>query len=303
MLQTLLLLLTMGSAPAVPGVLDDGRLGPPAPPSSWRPSSAVECRLRLAASGVPLLRVEVTRGRDAWFVLDTGASGTTIHADLADELGLASTNSTVITTIAGEARVATVRLRDFGISGVPDRYALEAVVHDLRLVRATAPDAEGILGQDVLARHDYLIDYARRRLTVGRFPAPDAGVRLPLAWSAGRPLVQIAGVRGSHALVLDTGADVLVMERAASQDTLGDTPAAVRTRGRLETHAGTQIVDVERHVGLRLADVDLPPTSLVRMPSAAWTRSPEAGLLPASLFSRVYVSARTGIAVVWPSRE
>ena len=183
-----------------------------------------------------------------------------------------------------------------------ERYAheLDAAVHDLTLVRRSAPDVEGIVGQDVLARYDYLIDTTRARLTIGRFAAPASGVHLPLTTSAGRPLLVLDDGRGRFGLVLDTGADVLVMEADAARLAIGDVPPASRTRGRLETHLGARDVDVEHHVGVRMANVALPPVALVRLPTDAWAMSPEVGLLPASLFSRVYVSARTGQAVVWP---
>ena len=173
-------------------------------------------------------------------------------------------------------------------------------MHDLALVRRSAPDADGIVGQDVLSRYDYLIDTGHARLTIGRFAAPSSGVHLPLATSAGRPVLLVDDGRGPYGLVLDTGADVLVMEARAAQQAIGDVPPVGRTRGRLETHLGARDVDVEHHVGVRMANVDLPPLALVRLPREAWSMSPEVGLLPASLFSRVYVSARMGEAVVWP---
>ena len=281
------LLLTILTALAVPL---------PAQPSL----GAAECRLRITAEGVPLVRVRVTSEHDAWFVLDTGATGTTLHTGLARRLGLNGTGETRITTLGEAARVATVRLHGLAIVGVPARHELDVAIHDMTLVRRTAPDAEGIVGQDVLSRYDYLIDTARGRLTIGRFAAPASGVHLPLVTSAGRPVLQVDDGRGSYGLVLDTGADVLVMEARAARRAIGDVSPVGRSRGTLETHLGTRTVDVEHHVGVRVANVALPPVSVVRLPREAWSMSPEVGLLPASLFSRVYVSARLGEAVVWP---
>jgi hypothetical protein len=124
-------------------------------------------------------------------------------------------------------------------------------------------------------------------------------VHLPLATSAGRPVLLVDNGRRRYGLVLDTGADVLVMEAGAARQAIGDVPPVGRTRGTLETHLGTRTVEVEHHVGVRMANLDLPPVAVVRLPAEAWSMSPEVGLLPASLFSRVYVSARTGQAVVW----
>jgi hypothetical protein len=279
------LLLTILTAPAVPL---------PAQPRL----DTVECRLRITADGVPLVRVRLTMADEAWFVLDTGATGTTIHTRLARRLGLDVTGKARIATLDATSHIGTVHLDAFGIVGLQVTHELDAAVHDLSLVRRSAPEAEGIVGQDVLSRYDYLIDTTRRRLTIGRFPAPASGVHLPLRTSAGRPMLVLDDGRGRYALVLDTGSDVLVMNADAARQAIGDVPPARRTRGRLETHLGTR--DVEHHVGVRMANVALPPVALVRLPAEAWSMSPEVGLLPASLFSRVYVSARTGQAVVWP---
>ena len=280
------LLLTILTAPAVPL---------PAQPAL----GIVECRLRITADGVPLVRVRVTPQHETWFVLDTGATGTTLHAGLASRLGLQTSGETRVTALDAAARFATVRLDAFAIAGLPVTHELDVAVHDMTLVRRSAPDADGIVGQDVLSRFDYLIDTARGRLSIGRFPAPPSGVHLPLMTSAGRPILLLDDGRGPYGLVLDTGADVLVMEAHAARQAIGDVPPVSRSRGRLETHLGARDVDVEHHVGMRMANVDLPPVAVVRLPAEAWSMSPEVGLLPASLFSRVYVSARTGTAVLW----
>ena len=297
--STLFLLLTILTVPVVPHAAlpsrSDGRANAPARASSH---AVAECPLRVGAAGVPLVRVHVSANRAAWFAVDTGATGTTVHPGLATELGLAASGETRIATADGRARVPAVWLRDFSIAGVPTLYQLEAAVHDMALVRQVAPEAEGILGQDVLAQDDYLIDFMRRRLIVGRFPPPADGVRVPVTWSAGRPVLHWRGRRATHGLVLDTGADVLVMEAGASRDALGSAWSARRVAA-LETHFGRRDVEVEHHVSLRLADVRLGPADVVRLPSDAWTMSPEVGLLPGSLFAKVYVSARQGEAVVW----
>ena len=273
-------------------------LSPPItiPDASVRPS-AVVCRLDVA-SGVPLLRVELTAGQAAWFVVDTAATGTTLSTRLVTRLGLPLSGTTGIRTLAGDAQVATVVLDALTLPGVGIAHRVVAAVHDLAAVRRTAPRAEGILGQDVLARYDYLIDFAMRRLIVGAFEPPADGVGLPLTWSAGRPVVQIDGARGSHGLVLDSGADVLVMEAEASREAVASA-ATRRDPAALDTHVGPRPVEVEAHTAVRLAAVRLSDVRLVRLPQEAWRMSPEVGLLPAAYFSRVYVSARTGRAVVW----
>jgi hypothetical protein len=283
--STLLLLLTILTVSAVPR-------------HALPPGIATECRLRTSAAGVPMVEVDVAPGRAAWFVLDTGATGTTVRTDLARALGLEMSGHVRLGTLEANAAVPVARLRGLRITGVPGTHDVDVAVHDLLRVRQSAPQAEGILGQDVLSGYDYLIDLQRERLVVGFFPPPPHGVRLPLSWSAGRPVLHVRGAQGRHGLVLDSGADVLVIEAHASEDALG--PAwGERRAASLDTHLGRRHVEVEHHATLRVADLSLGAVNVVRLPSEAWTMTPEVGLLPASLFGRVYVSARRGEAVLW----
>jgi hypothetical protein len=282
--STLLLLLTIVTVSAVPHDASSGMVA--------------ECRLRTSAGGVPMVKVDVAPGRAAWFVLDTGATGTTVRTDLARELALEVTGHARLGTLGPDAFVPVARLRGLRITGLPATHDVEVAVHELRAVRQSAPQAEGILGQDVLSGYDYLIDLARERLRVGFFPPPSHGVRVPLSWSVGRPVLHVRGAHARHGLVLDSGADVLVIEADASRDAVGPRWGE-RRAAILDTHLGRRHVEVEHHATLRLADLSLGPVDVVRLPSEAWTMQPEVGLLPAALFGRVYVSARRGEAVLW----
>lgn len=296
-MPVLLLLLTMMTASAVPQSVHPLLMGARA--GDVPLGTTTECRVRMGSGGVPVVRVEVAPGIEAWFILDTAATGTTMHPDLAKRLHLPMSGQTTITTVEGSVSAPTVRLQALRLDGLSLAHDLVVAVHDLRAVREAVPDADGILGHDVLSRYDYMVDHTRQRLVIGRFGPPAHGVRLPLTWSAGRPVVTVSSRTGRSGLVLDTGSDVLVMEASAARLTLGDAIPAARSRAHLRSHTGTTAVDVEHHVGLRLANVELPPLALVRLPSDAWELAPEVGLLPASLFGRVYVSARLGEAVVW----
>lgn len=259
-------------------------------------------RLRLTAS-LPLVLVELTPDERVWFALDTGAAGTTVTPELAERLGLAPVTTAAITTLAGRATVRVVLLPSLGIVGRPERVGVHAAVHDLTELRRLAPDAEGIVGQDVLARYDYLIDYTRARLELGTFDPPRQGVAVPLTWSRGRPVVHLQGRATLHGLVLDSAANALFIDAAASADAVGAAPPLGWRRTTLQTHVGQATVDVETHGRLTLMGLPLPGLEIVRLPTALWPHAPEVGLLPTTVFSRVYVSARTGRATLWPRRD
>jgi len=259
-------------------------------------------RLRFTAS-LPLVLVELTPDDHTWFAIDTGATGTTVVPEVAERLALEVTGGAQLTTLAGRASTQVVRLATLRIGGAVHTHEVQAAVHDLSELRRLAPDAEGILGQDVLAAYDYLIDYRRGRLTLGDFEPPPRGVAMPLSWSAGRPLVHVRGRVSWHALVLDSGSDALVLDVRSAADVVGEVAGWTRSRAALRTHFGERAVDVERHGRLQLANLSLSGVDVVRLSADAWQLSPESGLLPAVLFDRVYVSARTGRAAVWPRRR
>lgn len=266
--------------------------------SLWLTAAAAESPLEFDG-GLPLIRLELTANVHAWFVVDTGASGSTISNGLAATLELEPSGDVTLTTIAGATTVPTVTLDSLRLPRWPVAHRVQFAVHDLAAVRRVAPRAQGILGQDVLARYDYLIDYERRTLRIGWFDEPAAGVAMPLTWSRGRPVLALTDGRGAGGLVLDSGADVLTLEHGAAGTLVRSWPTST-SAATIETHTGTRRVDVEHHARARLGDLRLPEATIVRVPSADWQLAPEIGLLPAGYFDRVYVSARAGRAVVWP---
>lgn len=270
------------------------------PPVASPAPTVTTLPLRVSPAGLPMVRVEVTEERSAWFVLDTGATGTTVHDRLADQLRLPAAGEATMGTVTGRTTMALVRVPSLGFPGLAAVHDVVAGSHAMTSVRQAAPEAEGIIGQDVLGAHDYLIDFVRRVLVIGTFPPPRGGRGVDVRWSAGRPVLLFAGERGTQGLVLDSGADALVMERRAARDAVGDEPPATRGHASLRTHNGARMVEVEHHASLRLARLPLTRVALVRLPAEAWRLSPEVGLLPAALFAKVYVSARRGEAVLWP---
>ncbi len=124
-------------------------------------------------------------------------------------------------------RVPTVRLPALRIVGRTRRRTTSTRPSTTcRLVRQAAPEAEGILGQDVLAQYDYLIDHARQRLTIGRFAAAGAWRPLAAGVECG-PSGAADGRRATPATASCStpGADVLVMEARAALETIGDVAA------------------------------------------------------------------------------
>ena len=102
------------------------------------------------------------------FMVDTGANSSVIAAEVADQLGLARGRRSEMHGIAGAQSVDTVTVERLAV-GRRVRQGMTLSV----LPRATL-DVDGILGLEWLGRASLLLDFKRRRMTVGEgLPVPD----------------------------------------------------------------------------------------------------------------------------------
>jgi hypothetical protein len=168
-------------------------------------------------AGVLVVPAEVM-GVAGDYVLDTGAPATLIADTQAQAAGFAAT------ALNGEVRLAGLTLKDRPVA---------VAVLDARLRYLPTPVA-GVIGTDVLAGH--VLDVRFRPCRIGLWrpgEAPRLGrrTRLPLAWSAGRPVAAAAVAAGGRTLagdfVLATGSDTPVRLR----DDLADAPGAAKREG------------------------------------------------------------------------
>ena len=174
-------------------------------------------------AGVLVVPAEVM-GVAGDYVLDTGAPATLLADTQAQAAGFAET------ALKGQVRLAGLTLKDRPVA---------VAVLDARLRYLPTPVA-GVIGADVLAGH--VLDVRFRLCRIGLWrqgEAPRLGrrTRLPLAWSAGRPVAAAAVAAGSRALagdfVLATGSDTPVRLR----DDLADVPGAAK-RDRVYPYGG-----------------------------------------------------------------
>jgi hypothetical protein len=146
----------------------------------------------------------------------------------------------------------------------------------------TLDGVDGVLGQSWLARHDYLLDYRNGRMVLDG-AAPESGARMNLRSVDGRPAVaaRVDGV--AQDLVVDSGADVLVLF-GRGQHAGG---SAFLTNGQ----SGT--------AELGSARVALGDSGEQRMKAAHVSSTQlSGGLLPAVFFRVVYISNRGGVVVL-----
>lgn len=218
------------------------------------------------------------------FVIDTGAESCSLLPEVWQAVGARAEYRVELLSSAGvpELVPASGSLR-FGV-GAAGASGVETLVHDLPAVRAAVPRASGVLGQSFLARFDYVLDYASGRLAFG---GTLPGVRLPLRRVGGLMVVRAAVDGRQVHLVLDSGASHLILRSAA---------ALPEGNGFLAGNAGVRPVTRGKVGRLTIGG------AVLRNIQTAWLgpdgNSPADGLLPASLFRRIYVNCASGFTVM-----
>ncbi len=102
------------------------------------------------------------------FMVDTGANSSVIAVELADRLGLARGRRSEMHGIAGAQSVDTVMVESLAVG----RRVRQRMV--LSVLPRENLDVDGILGLEWLGRASLLLDFRRRRMTVGEgLPVPD----------------------------------------------------------------------------------------------------------------------------------
>jgi predicted aspartyl protease len=237
----------------------------------------VSLPLRHAAHTL-ILETVYLNGRGPFrMVVDTGNASSLIRPQVAKKLGVRPAYSVDQVTAAGVRRVPVVVIDRITVGPVNDRQ-IEAMIGDVAM-----DGVDGLLGQSWLVRHDYLLDYKNRRMVLDG-AAPDGATRMNLRSVEGRPAVAALVDGAAQDLVVDSGADILVLFEHKLRSARG---ATLLTNGQ---SAGAE---------LGSARVTFGDSREQRM-DAARVRSTQlsGGLLPASSFRAVYVSNREGFVAL-----
>jgi hypothetical protein len=252
-------------------------------------AQTTEIAARLTKTALMVVPVALN-GRGPYnFVIDTGATTTTLDERLATELGLRASGTVPIVTLAGgfdapmgrmdSLILGTVRVTSVWVSWM----ALDSVRDDDRTIR-------GVLGQDILARHTVTIDYRRSRVRLGTEACTGGDTRVNVGWADRRPMISVrvraAGLRRDAQLVLDSAANALV---------LFDEPASSEPATLVRTHAAATSAAIVPGTNLEIGGLQLSGPAVV-LPSTV--EREESGLLPTTWFSRVCVDGPRRIAVL-----
>ena len=229
------------------------------------------------------------------FLVDTGSSRTVISTRLWQSLRRPVVASTVMVTPAGRDLAYIVRLERFGVGSLVPVDVDAAVMPAERY--AAGQRVDGLIGQDVLAKAIYTIDYRAREIRWHQPGEPFDGVRLPLDVCADRVLVRLAQRDGDQrplALIPDSGSDALVLFAHAS-DKLRFTLLDVDV---LRSLSGTRLVRRVRIDEVIVGDTRLHDSPAVIVDSQESSALMGDGLLPLHVFSRVTFNVRERYLIV-----
>jgi predicted aspartyl protease len=256
---------------------------------------------RLTGGGAVIVPVSVDGGGPHPFLVDTGATHSTVTRGLAGRLGLAPVAKASIATSTGEELRFVVRLGRLSVGSATAQGILATVV-DAERVSMDGTTVDGIVGQDFLSRFDYTIDYRRRLLSWRGEAMGGGGIRLALQPSEGRFLVDLHQPGASdrpYRFVPDSGANGLVVYERGEGTSLAMDPV----RGRFEVQSSSgrrRMADMRRVRGLRIGSLTLPD-QLAAVVSRPEDDAPEGdGLLPLHHFASVTFGGGGGYLVIQP---
>lgn len=241
------------------------------------------------------------------FLLDTGTNTTLVHTEFARELRLRPIDRIELVTVAGSQIFPRARLESVRVAG-KSAMNLEALVSDLREIRAIKPEICGVLGMNFLAQFNNLINYRERRIQFeddAELENSLSGERLPLECREGRALVLARAARSkSWRLALDSGISNLLLFAADWRDLKLDWEQGEPQRLLAKSDLGSQVVWQKQLRSFSVGGANFYDLPVAVMESkVAGEGRVEDGLLPTSLFQQVYFNHRKNFVIFNPSQR
>ena len=245
--------------------------------------------------GFPLVKAYVNGQGPFRMLLDTGGQSCKLSLRVARKMGLQPDERVVLATSVGEQIVAGVKSTDVAVGDLK-LGGVEVLIASTDALEQAGISADGVLGQSFLRKTPYLIDYRAKRLYLGDAARERSeALEEPLNGkiTADRVTVEVNLSQTSNFLMtLDSGASNLVLWCRT-----GCPGRTVAQSGyRVDTMAGSAAVDVRELAGLRVGNSQIGRQSLVVLPGER--NAAEDGLLPARLFSQVYVDTAQAVVRV-----
>lgn len=230
------------------------------------------------------------------FLVDTGASDSTISEELARTVDARAVARTTVATPTGDQERLVVQIDRLGVG--PIAVAAAATVLPARDL-AIAGGVAGVLGQDVLAGLTYTIDYRRRCIIWNDAPVLDGReviAVLPLAFHEGLPMIELPLGEVTLRLVADSGTGGLVLFDGGGRVLPGVTPDGGAVR--VDTFHGTSMARSARVDRFCVGASTFRSLAAVLMTRTSAPANHGDGLLPLHLFDRVTFDGPAGRLIV-----
>jgi hypothetical protein len=235
------------------------------------------------------------------FLLDTGSTRSVIDPELAQQLQAPVIGEAAITTVLHHRQDKLVQLQQLSLadSSVAN---LPAVVDKLTRQKILAPGIRGVLGEEFLSKFDILIDFKQHWLRFGDPPPTGERCRIEMNGEYhGSPTtnrlliaVELPEVDGrKFQLQLDTGAKIPEIFPAGN-----GTSSFAPWGASMATTSGSNGTTIFSNVTLKIGNTTIRDMDIVQ--SRIAVAYDAAGLLPASLFHRIYISHSGGFVVFNP---
>ncbi len=255
--------------------------------------------IKVRDNGRLLVPVALNGNEDYTLLFDTGATTTVISEKVATKIGIAATRTARVQTFAGPVPLAVGRLEELSIGGHRIE-GQEVLIGNLERLFRLDGDIQGILGQDVLSRFNYILDRPHRKLEIeetdhqGTAPS---GTKVSFERRGGKIYVQVvaAGLR----LILDSGNPYLVLYEDVARK-LNPITVDAGGSGVVSSFVGGREIEMARIPELRIGD------KLFRNVQALVTaRQPgryEDGFLPLHFFDSIYINNVENFLILNPER-
>ncbi len=247
-----------------------------------------------------LVPVSVNGSKACPFLFDTGATTTVLAERLAKKTGVPAIRAEKVQTFADGVSISVGRVDILKIGNqlVEDN---EVLVGDLGRLFNLDPEIDGILGQDVLSRFNYLVDRRARKLETDEadtLASELSGMRVSFEKRAGKIFVPAQG--GALRLMLDSGNPYLVLyDDAASK--LQAASLNVGVERAVGSSIAQRAVRLSRLPLLRVGDIQIRNVEVLLSPRGKGRG--EDGFLPLHLFDSIYVNNHENFLIVNPQRN
>jgi hypothetical protein len=234
----------------------------------------------------PLTMVSVQLNGQGPFrmIIDTGASSCSIAPRVASLLRLNAEYRVLNVTPNGKQLTPGIRSVEVEL-GTRVAKNVAFLWQEPRGLTEAGVEVDGVLGQSLLSRFDYLLDYKSRQLVLDspeRQSAGTPGKQIKFARVAGRMLLTAMNpAEGYMRLILDSAASNVFLWRGGDYQVRGMTASLIAMNGR-------RAVNLIRIPLLTVGDQMLQRLDVVVAQSPDEGRE-EDGLLPAGLFRSIYV--------------